>query len=173
MSKKHVRNASHDLASVELVHRPIPQFHTPQGASVGGDCDEIREKIRSFTMERRRRASSADRWVLRAHLIIDRGIAPAQLPSDNSAPHTADRLRPRLDHRTYAPHERAAGIFPRCWKPSPEPSHPGRLIRRICYAGCAHCSAYVPIACSDCFSLTRFASPLAILPIGRPWLLGD
>jgi hypothetical protein len=27
VSEKHVRNASHDFASVELVHRLIPQFH--------------------------------------------------------------------------------------------------------------------------------------------------
>ena len=31
MSKKHVRNASHDFASVELVHRLIPQFHNSPG----------------------------------------------------------------------------------------------------------------------------------------------
>jgi hypothetical protein len=31
--------------------------------------------------------------VLRDHSIIDRGIAPAQPPADNSAPHTVDRLR--------------------------------------------------------------------------------
>jgi hypothetical protein len=39
--------------------------------------------------ERHRRAG----WVLRDHSIIGRGVAPVRLPSDNSAPHTDDRLR--------------------------------------------------------------------------------
>jgi hypothetical protein len=91
---------------------------------------------------------------------ITRGIAPAQrLPADNSAPRTADRLRQRLGRRMYAHRGRAAGIFPRCWKPSPEPSHPGRLIRRTYHAGCARCCAYLPSACSDCFSLTSVCLP--------------
>jgi hypothetical protein len=52
VSKKHVRNASHDFASVELVHQPHPpNFKHPQGASVGRNYDRIREKIRSFTGE--------------------------------------------------------------------------------------------------------------------------
>src|SRR6478752_8926213 len=93
-----------------------------------------------------------------------RGIAPAQLQADNNAPRTADSLRQRLGHRMYAHRERAAGIFLRCWQPSPESSRPGRLIRRTYHAGCTRCCAYLPIALSDYFSLTSLCSQLAIPP---------
>jgi hypothetical protein len=59
------------------------------------------------------------------------GIALAQrLPADSIAPRTADRLRQQLARRMYANRGPAADTFPLRWKPSPGPSHRGRLIRR-------------------------------------------
>jgi hypothetical protein len=72
VSKKHVRNASHDFASVELVHQPHPpNFKHPQGASVGGNYDQIRERLGLLLVSGLKgaasccRASAADRWGVR------------------------------------------------------------------------------------------------------------
>ena len=70
VSKKHVRNARHDFASVELVHRPHPPIsNIPRVLALGGIYDQIRERLGLLLVSGLKgaasccRASSADRWV--------------------------------------------------------------------------------------------------------------